>query len=115
VTSRTGAIETPSGKAASGENFPVGSWLIRKDLRRHVHTFYLFARAADDIADNPALAAAECVGRSHGETAVHPATTRRVRRHAREPRRNRRHRAALPRRPRASGLTRPSRYRDWDD
>lgn len=49
-------IETPSGKAASGENFPVGSWLIRKDLRRHVHTFYLFARAADDIADNPALA-----------------------------------------------------------
>ncbi len=59
----TGAIETPSGKAASGENFPVGSWLIRKDLRRHVHTFYLFARAADDIADNPALAAAEKVRR----------------------------------------------------
>ncbi len=55
----TGAIETPSGKAASGENFPVGSWLIRKDLRRHVHTFYLFARAADDIADNPDLPAAD--------------------------------------------------------
>ncbi len=55
----TGAIETPSGKQAAGENFPVGSWLIRKDLRRHVHTFYLFARAADDIADNPALAPAE--------------------------------------------------------
>jgi squalene synthase HpnC len=55
----TDAIETPSGKAASGENFPVGSWLIRKDLRRHVHTFYLFARAADDIADNPDLAAAD--------------------------------------------------------
>ena len=51
-----GAIETPSGKAASGENFPVGSFLIRKDLRRHVHIFYLFARAADDIADNPSLA-----------------------------------------------------------
>jgi len=50
------AIETPSGKAASGENFPVGSFLIRKDLRRHVHVFYLFARAADDIADNPSLA-----------------------------------------------------------
>ena len=63
MTSRTGAIETPSGKAASGENFPVGSWLIRKDLRRHVHTFYLFARAADDIADNPALAAADKVRR----------------------------------------------------
>ena len=56
-------IETPSGKAASGENFPVGSFLIRKDLRRHVHTFYLFARAADDIADNPALAPDEKVRR----------------------------------------------------
>jgi hydroxysqualene synthase len=55
----TGAIETPSGKAAQGENFPVGSWLIRKDLRRHVYTFYLFARAADDIADNPRLAPEE--------------------------------------------------------
>jgi squalene synthase HpnC len=59
----TGVIETPSGKAASGENFPVGSWLIRKDLRRHVHTFYVFARAADDIADNPDLAPDEKVRR----------------------------------------------------
>jgi squalene synthase HpnC len=61
--SATGAIETPSGKAASGENFPVGSFLIRKDLRRHVHVFYLFARAADDIADNPDLAPEEKVRR----------------------------------------------------
>jgi squalene synthase HpnC len=59
----TEIIETPSGKAASGENFPVGSFLIRKDLRRHVHTFYLFARAADDIADNPSLAPGEKVRR----------------------------------------------------
>jgi len=57
--SAAGVVETPSGKAAAGENFPVGSWLIRKDLRRHVLTFYLFARAADDIADNPALAPAD--------------------------------------------------------
>jgi hydroxysqualene synthase len=56
AAARPRVIETPSGKAASGENFPVGSFLIRKDLRRHVHIFYLFARAADDIADNPALA-----------------------------------------------------------
>jgi squalene synthase HpnC len=55
----TGAVETPSGKGRSDENFPVGSWLIRRDLRPHVHAFYRFAREADDIADNPALDAAE--------------------------------------------------------
>ncbi|MBV9523502.1 MAG: squalene synthase HpnC [Alphaproteobacteria bacterium] len=62
-TGVTTALETPSGKDASGENFPVGSFLIRRDLRRHVHTFYKFARAADDIADNPALAAADKIRR----------------------------------------------------
>ncbi|TNC48494.1 squalene synthase HpnC [Rubellimicrobium rubrum] len=34
------------------ENFPVGSMLIRHDLRGIVHLFYRFARAADDIADD---------------------------------------------------------------
>jgi hydroxysqualene synthase len=53
------ALETPSGKGRGDENFPVGSWLIRKDLRPHVHAFYRFARVADDIADNPALAPAD--------------------------------------------------------
>jgi len=53
--SEEGTVETPSGKGRSGENFPVGSWLIRRDLRVHVHAFYRFARNADDIADNPAL------------------------------------------------------------
>jgi farnesyl-diphosphate farnesyltransferase len=33
--------------------------LIRRDLRPHVHAFYRFARNADDIADNPALSAAD--------------------------------------------------------
>jgi hydroxysqualene synthase len=56
-------IETPSGKWRSGENFPVGSLLIRRDLRRHVHAFYRFARNADDIADNPALSADEKIQR----------------------------------------------------
>lgn len=56
-------VETPSGKAARDENFPVGSWLIRAELRPHVHAFYRFAREADDIADNPALSAEEKVQR----------------------------------------------------
>jgi len=60
---RAGNIETPSGKWRSGENFPVGSFLIRRDLRPHVHAFYRFARNADDIADNPTLSAEEKVKR----------------------------------------------------
>ena len=52
-------IEAPSGKTAGDENFPVGSWLIAPRLRRHVMAFYGFARAADDIADSPDLAAEE--------------------------------------------------------
>ena len=58
-----GSVETPSGKGRSGENFPVGSWLIRRDLRPHVHAFYRFARNADDIADNPVLAADDKIRR----------------------------------------------------
>jgi hydroxysqualene synthase len=58
-----GSIETPSGKWRSAENFPVGSLLIRRDLRVHVHAFYRFARNADDIADNPVLTAADKVRR----------------------------------------------------
>jgi farnesyl-diphosphate farnesyltransferase len=56
-------IETPSGKWRSAENFPVGSFLIRRDLRAHVHAFYRFARNADDIADNPTLTADDKVRR----------------------------------------------------
>ena len=56
-------VETPSGKGRSDENFPVGSWLIRRDLRPHVHAFYRFAREADDIADNGDLSATEKVRR----------------------------------------------------
>jgi hydroxysqualene synthase len=59
----TGTVETPSGKWRSGENFPVGSFLIRRDLRVHVHAFYRFARNADDIADNPGLSADEKIRR----------------------------------------------------
>ncbi|MDD3288230.1 MAG: squalene/phytoene synthase family protein, partial [Alphaproteobacteria bacterium] len=48
-------IETPSGKNSETENFPVGSFLLKAELRPHVHAFYRFARAADDISDNPLL------------------------------------------------------------
>lgn len=47
--------ETPSGKGSDDENFPVGSWLLPARLRPAVAAFYAFARAADDIADNPEL------------------------------------------------------------
>ncbi len=56
-------VEAWSGKDRADENFPVGSLLIRRDLRTHVHAFYAFARNADDIADSPSLAADEKVAR----------------------------------------------------
>jgi hydroxysqualene synthase len=59
----TDAIETPSGKGAGDENFPVGSWLLPAPLRPHVATYYAFARAIDDIADNPALAPQDKIDR----------------------------------------------------
>jgi hydroxysqualene synthase len=60
---RAESVETPSGKWRSSENFPVGSFLIRRGLRAHVHAFYRFARNADDIADNPALTADDKIAR----------------------------------------------------
>ena len=55
--------ETPSGKGAKDENFPVGSFLLPKRLRPHVATYYAFARAIDDIADNPDLSSEEKIRR----------------------------------------------------
>ena len=60
------AVETPSGKDAAYENFPIGSWLLAARLRPHVAAFYDFARAIDDIADNPQLDAADKVSRLQG-------------------------------------------------
>ena len=57
------AAETPSGKGAKDENFPVGSFLLPKHLRPHVATYYDFARAIDDIADNPALSPEDKIAR----------------------------------------------------
>lgn len=63
-------VETPSGKDAASENFPVGSWLIAKRYRPHVAVFYAFARAIDDIADSPLLSADEKLKRLDGFSAV---------------------------------------------
>jgi squalene synthase HpnC len=63
-------IDTASGKNRGTENFPVGSLLIRPDLRAHVHAFYNFARAADDISDHPLLDAQEKVTRLSRFTSV---------------------------------------------
>ncbi|MCP1231367.1 squalene synthase HpnC [Acetobacter indonesiensis] len=46
-----GKADVSSGKGASDENFPVGSFLISKALRPHVHAYYAYARVIDDIAD----------------------------------------------------------------
>jgi len=56
-------LETPSGKGAADENFPVGSWLLPRELRPHVAVYYRFARAIDDIADNPNLAPDDKIAR----------------------------------------------------
>jgi hydroxysqualene synthase len=70
LASVAGSVETPSGKWRAGENFPVGSRLIRRDLRVHVHAFYRFARIADDIADNPRLAPKDKIRRLNYMAAV---------------------------------------------
>lgn len=56
-------VEAWSGKDRGDENFPVGSQLIRRDLRAHVHAYYAFARNADDIADSPVLSAEDKIAR----------------------------------------------------
>ncbi|HQT73803.1 MAG TPA: squalene synthase HpnC, partial [Acidiphilium sp.] len=68
--SAAASIEQASGKDRGDENFPVGSWLIRAGLRRHVHAYYAFARNADDIADHPDLEPAEKIARLDAMEAV---------------------------------------------
>jgi len=48
------------------ENFPVVSFLIRRDLQKHVAIIYWFARTADDIADEGNLAAGDRMARLNG-------------------------------------------------
>lgn len=46
------ASEFASGKGHKDENFPVGSLILRREVRAPVFAFYRFARAADDVSDN---------------------------------------------------------------
>ncbi len=57
------ARDVSSGKGRADENFPVGSILIAPALRPHVHAYYAFARAVDDIADNAVLSPEDKVAR----------------------------------------------------
>lgn len=59
VATRPPGVETPSGKGAGDENFPVASFLLPARLRPHIMRFYAFARAADDVADNRELSPEE--------------------------------------------------------
>ncbi len=63
VSTDGNALETPTGKGAGDENFPVGSFLLPARLRPHVAAFYALARATDDIADNPDVSPAEKLDR----------------------------------------------------
>lgn len=46
------AVALQSGKGHHDENFPVASFLIARNARAPILTFYRFARFADDIADH---------------------------------------------------------------
>lgn len=51
------------------ENFPVGSWLLPRRARRHLHRIYAFARTADDLADE--LRDARALAAFRSEFAAH--------------------------------------------
>ena len=50
-----------SGKTFTDENFPVASFIVKKDIQKYIRTFYFFARMADDIADHHKLSSSEKV------------------------------------------------------
>lgn len=55
--SSAAAASLATGKGHRDENFPVASWLLKREHRAPVLAFYRFARAADDVADAAAPAA----------------------------------------------------------
>jgi farnesyl-diphosphate farnesyltransferase len=63
VDAQIANVEAWSGKTRGDENFPVGSRLIARRARPHMHAYYAFARNADDIADSSELAPEEKIAR----------------------------------------------------
>ena len=63
VDTRIANVEAWSGKTRSDENFPVGSHLLARRVRPHVHAYYAFARNADDIADSSDFSPEEKIAR----------------------------------------------------
>ena len=59
-----------SSKTEHDENFPVASFLIAPRLRAPILSFYRFARAADDIADHPALSESDKLARLDRKSVV---------------------------------------------
>jgi hydroxysqualene synthase len=55
----TGPVWDPGEKTHRDENFPVASSIVAKKHRAVILAFYRFARAADDIADDPGLSERE--------------------------------------------------------
>lgn len=115
-------MERPSGKGAADENFPVGSWLLPARLRRHIASFYAYARAIDDIADDPHLDPQEKIGRldrfaravagkDTGDPALRKAHD--IRRSLRETGVTHRHCVDLTRAFKQDAVK--LRYDDWDD
>jgi squalene synthase HpnC len=69
IVSDSAYISAERFARAHYENFPVISFLVKKELRKHVAVIYWFARTADDIADDPNLADEEKMIRlNHFET-----------------------------------------------
>ena len=115
-------MESPSGKGAADENFPVGSWLLPARLRRHIAKFYAYARAIDDIADDPGLEADEKIRRLDGfaravsgTDMVNPAFRKahEIRRSLKETQVTHRHCVDLTRAFKQDAVK--LRYDDWDD
>jgi len=62
----TGPVWDPGEKTHRDENFPVASQLVSKRHRTVILAFYRFARAADDIADDPVLSEGEKIRKLDG-------------------------------------------------